>query len=243
MGNNRKKKRKPNTRNITKKADDNCFKSKNEYINITVVLEEKDKLDFFHEILVLIVSLLHGTLFFILADKLLELINNFSIFRLSVLAFHYSLFLRIFQTHLLAAIKYTKKWVFKPMDFIMVFITALFEYILFYNEKIKSNREDWYYYSIFAFCLFGVIGYYITYQRTRKNYNGDGKRTELRIQFTNIFCILLVNILNLIGYFHIYTNENIVAIMNFSSFFIIMINIYISLNLSKSQLKEMLKME
>lgn len=241
MGN--KKKRKNKTKNSILKKDSNFVDRKNENIKITVILEEKDKLDFFHEVLVLIVSLLHGTLFFILADKLIELINNFSILKLSFLLFHYSLFLRIFQTHLLAAIKYTKKWVFKPMDFIMVFITALFEYLLFFNERIKFNREEWYYYSIFVFCLFGVFGYYITYRRTFRNYDSNEKTTELRIQLTNIFFILLIDVLNLIGYFHIFTQQSVVAVMNFSSFFAIIINIYISLYLSRGQLKNLLKTE
>ena len=78
--------------------------------------QNQKQLSFFYEILVLIVSLLHGTLFFSLAEKTIDLINSFTLIGLSYLTFFFAIFLRIFQTHILAAIKYTEKWDFKPLD-------------------------------------------------------------------------------------------------------------------------------
>lgn len=200
-------------------------------------------LSFFYDILVLIVSLLHGTLFFVLADRMIELINNFSVLDLSFLLFFYSLFLRIFQTHILAAVKYTEKWVFRPMDFIMVFSTALFEYLLINNEQIRNSKEEWYYYTIFAFCLFGIIGYFITYRRTCKNYNGIEKSLEMYIQIINIVCILIVGILNSFNYFHLFTQCITVSFVNFFSAGVLVINIYLSLRLSKNQIKDLIKIK
>lgn len=198
---------------------------------------------FFYDVLILIVSLLHGTLFFILADRLIDLINNFTVLELSFLMFFFALFLRIFQTHILAAVKYTEKWVFRPMDFIMVFATALFEFLLINNEQIRNSREEWYYYTIFVFCLFGVIGYFITYRRTYNNYNGVEKSAELHIQIINIVCILIVGILNSFNYFHIFSQCITVPFVNFFSSGVLVLNIYLSLRLSKNQIRSLIKIK
>ena len=201
------------------------------------------KMDFFHEILILIVSLLHGSLFFILADQLIDLINSFSFLELSSLIFCFALFFRIFQTHLLAAIKYTEKWSLKPLDFVMVFITALFEYLLFSSEDIQSNGKDVYYHIIFIFCIFGIIGYFVTYKRTYKNYKKSGKKNELKIQAINIFCILFIGLLSIIGYVIYPIYPIITTVMNLFSAFMLFININLSIRLSKKQLNDILKID
>ena len=152
---------------------------------------KETKLTFFYEVLVLIVSLLHGTLFFVLAEQAIDLINNFSFWGLSKVVFFFILFLRIFQTHILAAIKYSEKWLFKSMDFILVFLTALFEYILFSSHRILDCGQTWYLLLILIFCIFGISGYGITYLRVRNSYSGNAKRNELRIQIINIICIFI----------------------------------------------------
>lgn len=244
-GNNKKKhKSKKQNRNVAtviQETSETKYERKEENVNPQTV--KGKTLSFFYDVLVLIVSLLHGTLFFVLADKLIELINHFSVLELSFLMFFFSLFLRIFQTHILAAVKYTEKWVFRPMDFIMVFSTALFEYLLVNNEKIKNNREEWYYYTIFAFCAFGVIGYFITYRRTYNNYDGIEKFAELHIQMINIVCILIVGILNLFNYFHIFSQCITVPFVNFVSAGVLVLNIYFSLHLSKNQIKDLINIK
>lgn len=243
----RKQKRKQNNkqnRNYTTAIQDTSEKKcecKEEKDNLQKI--EGNTLSFFYDVLVLIVSLLHGTLFFLLADKVIDLINNFTVLGLSFLLFYFSLFLRIFQTHILAAVKYTEKWVFRPMDFIMVFFTALFEYLLINNERIRNSREEWYYYTIFAFCLFGVIGYFITYRRTCKHYDGIEKSAELHIQIINIVCILIVGILNFFNYFHIFSQCITVSCVNFFSSGVLVLNIYLSLRLSKNQIKDLIKIK
>lgn len=201
---------------------------------------KQQQLNFFCEVLILIVSMLHGTLFFVLAEKVIELVNQFSITNLSYLIFFFSLFFRIFQTHLLAAIKYTEKWTFKPMDFVLVFFTALFEYILFSYERILANSSQWYFYLIFAFCIFGIIGYFITYIRTRNSYENNKKSLELHIQVINMTCIFIIGMLHLVCYLKLYSVIFNLVFINFISAIIFLINIYFSLLLSKEQLKSFL---
>ena len=202
---------------------------------------EEDRPSFFYDMLVLIVSLIHGTFFFVLAERLVNIINDFSVVRLSYLLFYFSLFLRIFQTHILAAVKYTEKWVFRPMDFLLVFSTALFEYLIFYNEEINNCRQEWYYFTIFAFCLFGTIGYLLTYLRTKNDYNGKEKSDELLIQLINIVCVVVVGVLNLFCYLNVWSQLISVSFVNFSSSILLVLNIYLSLRLSKNQLNKIIK--
>ena len=196
--------------------------------------QNQKQLSFFYEILVLIVSLLHGTLFFSLAEKTIDLINSFTLIGLSYLTFFFAIFLRIFQTHILAAIKYTEKWDFKPLDFILVFSTALFEYVLVSNDRIQSHSNRWYFLLIISFCLFGIIGYSITYRRTRNAYTGKTLVNELRIQGINIICILIVGLLHASYFFGLCAN---MAYINFISAFMLIINTFFSLFLSKNELE------
>lgn len=201
---------------------------------------KQQRLNFFYEVLILIVSLLHGTLFFLLAEKVIDLINRFSILNLSYIIFFFSLFFRIFQTHLLAAVKYTEKWTFKPMDFVLVFFTALFEYILFSYEQILANSKQWYFYLILSFCFFGIIGYFTTYMRTRNSYEKDKKNLELRIQTINMICIFVIGVLHLICYLKLYSTVFNPVFVNFVSAIVLLLNIYFSLLLSKEQLRNFL---
>lgn len=238
--------KKRNTRRLRKKQ--NTAPVATGVKNDLVTEKKEQKIDnkgdgrsFFYDILILIVSLLHGTLFFLLAEKAIELINDYSIEKMSYLALYFSIFLRIFQTHILAAVKYTEKWLFKPMDFVMVFFTALFEYVLFNNDKISVGRDEWHYYTLFVFCLFGVIGYLITYLRTYKDYKRKERSTELGIQSINIFCILVVGIVKLLCYLKIWPEFLDVVMANFVSAGVLIVNIYLSLKLSKNQINSLIK--
>lgn len=204
---------------------------------------KETKLTFFYEVLVLIVSLLHGTLFFVLAEQAIDLINNFSFWGLSKVVFFFILFLRIFQTHILAAIKYSEKWLFKSMDFILVFLTALFEYILFSSHRILDCGQTWYLLLILIFCIFGISSYGITYLRVRNSYSGNAKRNELRIQIINIICIFIIGILYLLCYFKLMTGILKLTYVNFISAIILLINMYFSLQLSKEELRKFLHIE
>lgn len=203
--------------------------------------DKENKRSFFYDILILIVSLLHGTLFFVLAEKVVELINNFSVIKLSYLLFFFAIFLRIFQTHILAAVKYTEKWLFRPMDFIMVFLTALFEYILFNNSEILGASTEWHFYTVFAFCLFGIVGYFVTYRRTYKDYEGADRKSERLIQLINIICILAVGVLKVLSYLYIFPECINISLPNFLSAGILVLNIYLSLRLSGRQINKIIK--
>ncbi len=203
---------------------------------------DKDKSrSFFYDILILIVYLLHGTLFFVLAEKVVELINYFSVIKLSYLLFFFAIFLRIFQTHILAAVKYTEKWLFRPMDFIMVFLTALFEYILFNNDEILGASSEWHFYTVFAFCSFGIVGYFVTYRRTYKDYEGVDRKSERLIQLINILCIFAVGVLKLLSYLYIFPEYINILLPNFLSAGILVLNIYLSLRLSGRQINKIIK--
>lgn len=204
--------------------------------------ESSVDLNFFHESLFLIVSLLHGSLFFLLCEKILDLINNFSLSKASYLLFLFCVFFRIFQTHLLAAIKYTNKWVFKPLDYILVFGTSLFEYLMFSIDRIQKNQHYWYYSLLFLFCFFGVIGYALSYIRTRKSFSLQEKKKERILQCLNILCIILVGAINAIYYFVFYRKDFAIVISNASSSIVLLINILLSLSLSKDQLRFFIKM-
>lgn len=200
-----------------------------------------EELTFFHETLILIVSLLHGNLFFILGEKLVEMINDFSFSKASQLLFMFCVFFRIFQTHLLAAIKYTNKWVFKPLDFVLVFGTSLFEYLLFSNDTIHNNQSNWYYGLLFFFCIFGIIGYALSYFRTKRSFPAHERRKELLLQSANIICVLLVGVINAVCYFFFQRSNTFLVISNLSSSLILIFNVFLSLSLSKDQLRNVIK--
>ena len=81
----------------------------------------------FKTIFLLLVSLLHGSLFIFLCERTLRMFENFSWQQLSVEVLFYAIFFRMLQTQILAALKYGGVWRVRPFDFILVFVTVLFE--------------------------------------------------------------------------------------------------------------------
>ncbi|MDR0813441.1 MAG: hypothetical protein LBO63_05495 [Oscillospiraceae bacterium] len=201
---------------------------------------EENKVDFSYEVIILIVSLLHGNLFFLLADKLINLLNKFSFSSLSYLIFFTSVFIRVFQTHILAAIKSSGKWIFKPTDFIYVFFTALFEYLLFSSDKITKIGVNLYFYLIFAYCVFGIFGYLLTYLRSRKSCDAKYLDTEATTQTINIMVVFIVGVLHLGYYFSAFASYVSIDCISYISSFLLLLNVYTSLKLSETQLKQTL---
>jgi len=181
------------------------------------------------------VSLLYGNLFFILCRKTLELINNFSFESLSCLCFSFCIFFRIFQTHILAALKYSNSWKLQPLDFILTFVTALFGYVLFEYEKIETLPPTFPIYLIISFCIFGIVGYAITYLRTCQFLESEVRRTERRLHATNISCLLVIGVLFAITLF--LNSEAMRLITNIISSFVLLVNIYLSIWYSRDFLK------
>ncbi len=187
----------------------------------------------FREILFLLVSLIQGSLFFILAEQTVSLINSFSLECFSNLIFFYVILFRILQTHLLAAIKYDNKWDVNPFDFILVFITAILEYILFSYEQIQVSNMDVYYITLLVFCVFGAIGYLITYMRTCKNTKNYAK-TERIVHMNNILSLVIIAIIYGVFYCNGIINPTSIIIRNIIATTILGRNIYISIKLSRN---------
>lgn len=180
----------------------------------------------FKDAIILMVSLLHGNLFFIIAGNTIELINHFSCYGLSLLLFDYAIFLRVFQTHILAAIKYDKKWKIQPLDYIWLFCTALFEYILFNSKLIDGWNDTIRNYVIIGFCFIGAIGYFLSYNRTKDQYKEAGRKSELIIQSTNIMVLVIVGGLHIVKVLIKYED----SIPNYLCTVWILINIYKSID-------------
>ncbi len=187
----------------------------------------------FRAIFLLIVSLLHGTLFFILGERLVELFKAYSLEHLSLLVLFFSLFFRILQTHLLAALKYDTAWRIKPYDFVFVFFTALVEYLVFMHESIAPSR-DWFLRSVLViFATFGVVGYSLTYASTRTSIaDPDDRRRERIVQGTNITVVALMGALCLVDLLWRPFPEFFV-IVNFVVSAVLWLNVWISIRLSK----------
>lgn len=171
------------------------------------------------------VSLLHGSLFFTIAGNTIELINAFTYYKLSILLFDYAIFLRVFQTHILAAIKYDRKWDIRPLDYVWLFCTALFEYILFNSKEINGWNDTIRNYVIIGFCTVGIIGYALSYFRTKDQYHEHDKASEQVIQSTNIMFLAIIGGIHIVKIAIKYED----SIPNYLCAFWIMYNIYNSM--------------
>lgn len=109
----------------------------------------------FKTIILLMVSLLHGSLFIILCDQTLTLIRFPRTVSVAALVMNYAIFLRVFQTHLLAAIKYDSRWKIRPFDFVYVFVTALFEYLLFMHPEASAPDSEFRWAMVVGFSVLG----------------------------------------------------------------------------------------
>jgi hypothetical protein len=187
----------------------------------------------FRAIFLLIVSLLHGTLFFILGERLIDLLNDYSLEHLSLQVLFFSLFFRILQTHLLAALKYDSAWQIKPYDFVFIFFTALMEYLAFMHESVAPSR-DWFLRTVLViFATFGVVGYSLTYASTRNAIADlNDRRRERIVQGTNITVVALMGALCLVDLLW-RPFPAFFVIVNFVVSAALWLNLWISIRLSK----------
>lgn len=91
---------------------------------ISISTQEGGFTEDFKTIFLLIISLLYGTLFFFLCENTINIVQQYSKVELSILCLQIAMYFRIIQTHLLAAIKYSKNWRIKSFDFLLIFLTA-----------------------------------------------------------------------------------------------------------------------
>lgn len=211
MGNKRKRKSKKATKNVV-------------YNGLYQITKN------FKELFILIISILHGELFFIISEHTLLLIDDFNIEWLSKIILFYAVFFRIFQTQILAAIKYDGIWKVRIYDFIIVFITVLFEFIFFkisFSDNVLNMRGHIF---MIIFALFGIFGYYHTYITYKNNVSSDFKN-EKKLQIINIMALLIILIIEIIVLW--VTNIKIIIYSNILIAIILYINIFISLSFPK----------
>ena len=148
----------------------------------------------FRGLFFLLVSLLHGSLFFSLVDNLLTR-GEFTQPLFWTTAFlNLSVFFRVLQSQLAAALKYDRYWKLKPFDFASVFLAVLLEYLLFCHDKYPWGRGQFRPTLLTIFCMFGVLSYIGSLSRVKKQLSTEDLSAEMKIQILNvvamIFCAL-----------------------------------------------------
>ena len=183
----------------------------------------------FKELFILIISILHGQIFFLISEKATNLMGNFSIKELSLVILFYSMFFRVFQTHILAALRYQLKWNVKVFEFILVFLTALFEVFLVRSSMLKSAYP--FHILLIIFSLFGIFGYFLSYKQYSKVNNKYLLAFEKKLQTINILILLFILLLSVSSM--LLQNFYFSIGVNFLTGILLLINIYFSLSISK----------
>jgi len=184
----------------------------------------------YKELYLIVISIIHGSLFFIFLDKLNEGYKDFNFLNISFYIFIFCVFLRIFQTQVLAAIRYENKWKLKIFDFVVIFVIGAFEYFLMQLlDNSNFNKEKIYVYFI-CFGIVGIIGYVFTYLSIKKS-NEDNIK-EKNIQLINILALIIIISIFLVAFF---SESNISKILaNIFCSIIFVFNIYSSLKMSNA---------
>lgn len=187
----------------------------------------------FKDLFILLISILHGELFFLITNYSLDILENFNLIKLSKIILFYSVFFRIFQTQLLAALKYDRVWKVKIYDFIIVFITVLFEFLffsVFYKETYPFIKG---YILMIIFALFGIFGYVHTFFMYKRGTTKLSK-SEKKIQTINI-CILII-VLMLSAWVILYPSLIMIMIFNYIISILLLLNIGFSLTISDEKI-------
>lgn len=137
--------------------------------------------------MIIIVSIIQGLIFTSIADKLIKLTREFVLVDLGGIILCTAILLRIFQTHLLAAYRYVSVWDVHVIDFVLIFVIGMFEYVLFsYVDPGKSDYQA-FYFVLLCFSILGSLGYLRAYFAIRDAKYAPAVRTiELMIQKLNI---------------------------------------------------------
>lgn len=140
----------------------------------------------FRSLFLLIVSLLHGNIFIALTERVISQVGapNGGIFWTTTVLY-YVLFFRILQSQLAAAMKYDSAWRVSPFDFVVVFLTAIFEYVLFTHDRFAWASDTFRLQLLLAFSFFGAASYLFTYMRTRGEMGRAERTSERIIQILN----------------------------------------------------------
>jgi len=115
--------------------------------------------DDFKNLFLLLVSLLHGNIFIALVEHSLVLSDKerTGVFWTTGF-FNLSIFFRIIQSQIAAATKYAQQWRVGAFDFVVVFLTAMFEYALFTYDRFEWASPETRKWMIGVFAAFGIVG-------------------------------------------------------------------------------------
>lgn len=187
----------------------------------------------FKTLYLLILSLLHGNIFFALTESMLiasEKGTDAAYW--SLVVFNYVIFFRILQSQLMAALKYDSRWTLGVFDYLVVFLTCLFEYVLFTRVRFSWGGDDFFLRLILGFAAFGAFGYLLTYLRTRRRLPKRIRRVELVLQSTNILVLVVVGGLALsriLGW-----SRLTLPVFHYASALLLLFNVYVSMKATLS---------
>lgn len=185
----------------------------------------------FRTLFLLLVSLLHGNLFIALTERTLVISEQgLTLALATTIVLNYAVFFRVLQSQLAAAMKYDAAWRVNPFDYLLVFITAIFEYTLFTHDRFSWASEEIRLWLIVGFAIFGAISYALTYLRTRRSLTGDERRDERTIQLLNIVFMVASAIVGTLALLCV--NSHFLPYVNLFLSLLLVLNIYTSLTLT-----------
>lgn len=180
--------------------------------------KDKDRLHFndFKEVYLFILSIVHGGLFFIFLEHLNKILyRGVNHKNIALVLFLFVLFLRIFQSQLLAALKY-QSWKLYFIDLFVVFTTATLEHqiILFSSNNEVSD----FIFLVRTMAILGILGYLYTYIKVKKHSSGR----EGTLHSINILVLLAILLLSFIKagdmYIFYYLSTILLAVNMHTSF-------------------------
>ena len=186
----------------------------------------------FKTIFLLLVSLLHGNLFFALAAKSIPSVHELDAYGMSLVVLSYTVYFRVLQSHVVAALKYDARWRLRPFDFVLVFITVVFEFALFTREDVPWLTNNNLRVMLICFAIFGAVGYAVTYLRTRAGMKAAGYKNEWKLQTVNVAVLLAMAVLYLADLKWI-SNLDIEVAINYVVSGCLWANVYLSIRWSK----------
>jgi len=126
-------------------------------------------------------------------------------------------------------------WVIESFDFLLIFLTAFFEYILIHISELSGDLLTSTPIAILIFAIYGIIGYIISLQRVMQRISDKTiKIVEIKIQGINIFVLLVIAtmyIAVMLG------RHGFFVPANFITAILLFINIYTSMHYSQYAFK------
>lgn len=185
----------------------------------------------FQNVFLLLLSLLHGTVFFALTEQVMRQVDDSDPWPFwSTTLLNYIIFFRVIQSQLAAATKYGDTWRLGTFDYVAVFLAALFEYVLFTHHSHPWSSEDFRLWMIFGFAVFGVASYGLTYLRTHADLPESVLHDERIIQTLNIGFMIGCGLTALAGL--TWPSQTSSVVINVLVSIILLVNIFASMRLT-----------